>query len=71
MTPTFIRIEPDAMARLRAVADATGHSVASVIRFCIDKQLPALEVKFTHSAQLKGTSPSVPSSTIDGKAGQE
>jgi predicted DNA-binding protein len=48
-----IRLEPETRARLDALTDATGHSVAAIIRHCIDKHLPVIEQAF-------GTSPKVP-----------
>ena len=46
MKPTLIRLEPDVLARLQSISDTTGHSLASIIRHCIERQLPALEARW-------------------------
>ena len=43
MKPTIIRLSPDMLARLQSVAEATGTSVARVIRLCVTRALPQIE----------------------------
>jgi predicted DNA-binding protein len=45
-TAIQVRIEPSQLARLQAISDITGNSIAAIIRHCIDKQLPQLEERF-------------------------
>ena len=48
---TKIRFEPTDLARLQAVAEATGHSLASIVRYCVEKHLPTLEARFRVAGQ--------------------
>jgi hypothetical protein len=38
-----IYIDPEVLARLQAAAAATGTTVATVIRLCVDRELPKQE----------------------------
>lgn len=53
-TATLIRFDGDTLARLDALKDSTGHSIASIVRKCVEQHLPKIEAK------VKSTSPSVP-----------
>ena len=40
---TEVRLEPELLARLQAVADASGHKLSEVIRIAVRKALPDFE----------------------------
>lgn len=41
-TATLIRFEPDTLTKLDALAEKSGHSIASLVRWCVEKSLPTL-----------------------------
>ena len=44
-TATLIRFDGDTLARLDALKDSTGHSIASIVRKCVEQHLPKIEAK--------------------------
>ena len=61
-TATLIRFDGDTLARLDALKDSTGHSIASIVRKCVEQHLPKIDAK------VKGETchicPSVPAQPV-------
>jgi hypothetical protein len=52
MKRLHVSIDPEMLARLKAVAgDSNDCSVASIVRYCVDQELPKLEKMWTPKAK--------------------
>lgn len=47
-----VRLEPPQLTRLQSISETTGQSLAAIIRYCIDKQLPNLETRFSTRTEV-------------------